>query len=247
MRESAQELKVGLFVIGGVILLIILLFKMDVFYLKSGSHLRVLFNYASGLEVGAPVQLAGVPIGTVEEVNIQRDAVGRTRIEVVSRIRGDIPIGREAEVRINSKTLLGLKYLEIIPGPPGDEPVTENDILVGYDPVMLENITRTGDRVIKKLEKSVDALNDLIGDKEFRSKIKGNVSNLSELTGDLKEVTASLKVILRRLRDGEGTLGKLLTDETIYQDVKILIRDIRDHPWKLLRKGDKKKKGFGIF
>jgi phospholipid/cholesterol/gamma-HCH transport system substrate-binding protein len=247
MRETAQEFKVGLFVVLGAGLLVAALLNMDVFYVKSGYNLRLLFNYASGLEVGAPVQLAGVPVGSVQRVHIEKDAEGRTRIEVLARIRRDISIDKEAQVRINSHTLLGQKYVEILPGPPGTAAASEGELLLGHDPVMLESITATGDRVVRKLESSVDYLNELIGDDAFRAKIKDNVANLNALTADLKEVTASLKVILARLRDGEGTMGKLLTDEAVYQDVKALIRDLRDHPWKLLRKEDEKKKGFALF
>lgn len=246
MRETAQELKIGLFVTGALVLLIVLLLNLDVFYVKSGYNLRVLFNFANGLEIGAPVQLAGVPVGNVQEVNILRDTDGRTRIEVVARIRRDVLIDRDAVVRINSRAFLGQKYLEILPGQVGQEAVLEGELLFGHDPVMLESITQTGDRIVRKLETSVDYLNEIIGDEQFRDQIKDNTAHMSELTKDLKDVTGSLKVILGRLKNGEGTMGKLLTDETVYADVKALIRDLRANPWKLLRK-DEKKKGFRIF
>lgn len=246
MREAALEFKVGAFVIIGVLLLVTLLMNMDVFNFQSGRTLRIVFNYTSGLEVGAPVQLAGVPVGNVQEIGIQKDTEGRTRIEVVARVRGDIDIDKEAVIQINSKTLLGQKYLEILPGPPGIEAVSGDELLLGHDPVMIEEITNTGDRVVKKLEISVDSLNQLIGDEEFRSKIKDNVGNFNTLVTDLKEVTSSLKVVLGRLERGEGTMGKFLTDESVYQDLKVLVKDLRDNPWKLFRKDDKKK-GFALF
>ncbi len=61
---------------------------------------------------------------------------------------------------------------------------------------------------------------------------------------ELKEVAQSLEVILNRMKKGEGTVGKLLTDETIYNDLKALVADIKANPWKLLKK---EKKAFGIF
>ena len=246
MRESALEFKVGAFVIIGLLLLVALLMNMEVFNFRSGRTLRVMFNYTSGLEVGAPVQLAGVPVGNVQKIDILKDEEGKTVIEVVARVRGDIDISKSAEIRINSKTLLGQKYLEILPGPPGNEPVAGEELLLGHDPVMMEAITNTGDRVVKKLEISVDSLNQLIGDEDFRAKIKDNVGNFNALITDLKDVTGSLKVILARLEKGEGTMGKLLIDESVYEDVKVLMNDLKDHPWKLFRKDDKKK-GFALF
>jgi phospholipid/cholesterol/gamma-HCH transport system substrate-binding protein len=52
-----------------------------------------------------------------------------------------------------------------------------------------------------------------------------------------------IKVIFDRLRKGEGTLGKLLADEKVYDDVEELVGDIKAHPWKLLHKpSDSKRK-----
>ncbi|MGB2661072.1 MAG: MlaD family protein [Candidatus Omnitrophota bacterium] len=45
-----------------------------------------------------------------------------------------------------------------------------------------------------------------------------------------------LKIIFGRLRKGEGTLGKLLADEKLYDDVEDVVEDIKAHPWKLLHK-----------
>ncbi|MCK4852449.1 MAG: hypothetical protein KAS86_04965, partial [Candidatus Omnitrophica bacterium] len=45
-----------------------------------------------------------------------------------------------------------------------------------------------------------------------------------------------LEVILGRLRDGQGTIGKLLVEEKIYDDMEDLVSDIKAHPWKLLNR-----------
>jgi phospholipid/cholesterol/gamma-HCH transport system substrate-binding protein len=42
--------------------------------------------------------------------------------------------------------------------------------------------------------------------------------------------------IAGKLDKGEGTLGKLLTKDDIYNDMEALVEDIKKHPWKLLNK-----------
>jgi hypothetical protein len=43
-------------------------------------------------------------------------------------------------------------------------------------------------------------------------------------------------VIVDKLKRGEGTVGKLLMDDSIYQNLEAFTADIRKHPWKLLNK-----------
>ncbi len=243
MKATAQEFKVGVFILAGLALLVALLLNMGVLSWDQGKTLRVLFNYAYGLEIGSSVQLAGVPVGHVESIHFQKDAEGKTRVEVICRVRPDITVDREAEIRISSKGLLGQKVVEITPGD-NSAPSAEGQMLLGSDPVVLENIAASSDRMVHKLENSVDYLNTIIGDAQFRSNLKTNAEDFTELIKTLKEVSASLEVILDRLKKGEGTVGKFLTDETIYNDVKDLVADLKANPWKLLKK---EKKTFGLF
>ena len=36
------------------------------------------------------------------------------------------------------------------------------------------------------------------------------------------------------IQRGKGTVGQMLQDQEIYDDIKELIRDIKRHPWKLI-------------
>ena len=40
---------------------------------------------------------------------------------------------------------------------------------------------------------------------------------------------------------GKGTIGKLLYDDTLYQELEGLVADVRRHPWKLFWKGEDKR------
>lgn len=62
------------------------------------------------------------------------------------------------------------------------------------------------------------------------------------LTRDMRRLVDSATVIVDRLKDGEGTVGKLLVEEKIYNDLEALVEDIKVHPWKLLHKVREKKR-----
>ncbi|MDP3730623.1 MAG: MlaD family protein [Candidatus Omnitrophota bacterium] len=60
--------------------------------------------------------------------------------------------------------------------------------------------------------------------------------SMAKVFEDLSGLTDSVKVIVDRLKNGEGTIGKLLTRDKIHQDLEAFVEDIKNNPWKLLNK-----------
>lgn len=60
--------------------------------------------------------------------------------------------------------------------------------------------------------------------------------SMEKITENLASLSDDVKTIVERLRKGEGTIGKLLTEEKIYDDLEAFVADIKSHPWKLLNK-----------
>ena len=67
---------------------------------------------------------------------------------------------------------------------------------------------------------------------------------MEKVTENLASLSDSIKEILDKLNKGEGTLGKLLSKDEVYDDLKATTgnfkafsEDIRRHPWKLLARG----------
>lgn len=52
----------------------------------------------------------------------------------------------------------------------------------------------------------------------------------------VESISQSAEVVLGRIERGEGTLGHLAKDPEVYQDLRALLQDIKDHPWKLVWK-----------
>lgn len=59
---------------------------------------------------------------------------------------------------------------------------------------------------------------------------------MEKITDNLAKLSESATVIVDRLKNGEGTIGKLLVEEKIYDDLEAFVEDIKKHPWKLLSK-----------
>jgi phospholipid/cholesterol/gamma-HCH transport system substrate-binding protein len=69
-------------------------------------------------------------------------------------------------------------------------------------------------------------------------------ANLATLTNHLGSATVAIDTLLRRMNRGEGTLGKLASDSTLYRDLHdlsvaltALMTDLREHPDKYMKPG----------
>ncbi len=60
---------------------------------------------------------------------------------------------------------------------------------------------------------------------------------MERVTENLKTLSESVTVIVERLRKGEGTIGKLLVEDAVYQDLKSTMGNIKDFSGDLKREG----------
>jgi phospholipid/cholesterol/gamma-HCH transport system substrate-binding protein len=61
-------------------------------------------------------------------------------------------------------------------------------------------------------------------------------TSLTKVYENLAGLTDSVTVIVNRLKNGEGTVGKLLTDDKVYKNLEEFTDDIKRNPWKLLNR-----------
>lgn len=57
-------------------------------------------------------------------------------------------------------------------------------------------------------------------------------SEVETATGDVRGIVTDAQSIVHHVREGEGTIGALLMDEEIYDDLQEMIRDLKHNPWK---------------
>lgn len=82
----------------------------------AGYTLYARFDHIDGLSGGADVRIAGVKVGSVTETRIDP----ATYMAVVGlSVRSDIKIPKDSSAEITSESLLGGKFLALVPG--GDE------------------------------------------------------------------------------------------------------------------------------
>ena len=86
---------------------------------------------------------------------------------------------------------------------------------------------------IREALSAVESLTETIGPNE-QARIKSAIAKIDRIAGRTDKLISRVDHILARMEDGEGTMGQLMADEEIYDDLKELIRDLKRHPWKLI-------------
>ncbi len=205
-KTGLRDVRVGLFILIaiGIFILLLLNASGDISPFSQKLQLRARFPSADGLRAGAEVQLAGVRIGTVDEVRLLEpsDVPSARGVEAVISVDAEIDgASANQRIRTDSRAQLGTlsvlapdRIINITPGTTLGEPVPEN--------YLLETIT-------------ANTIADL-------------TSSGKELTDQLNELSQEITGIARKINEGEGSLGRLVNDEAIYNNVNLAIRDTQE-------------------
>ena len=238
IKKESVEVKVGIFVFIGILVLFIMVFSIGDFYFwNAGYSIKTNFKFVNGVQVSAPVRVAGVGVGEVKHIRIVSDQQdGETFVELTLWIQEGVKIPEDSVVTINMLGLLGEKYVEIMPGDFHSKVLKPGEQIRGKEPLATEMITEKAYAVASKMDKAVDNINNLLKDPELQDPLRQMLANTSE-------ITESVKAILTQIESGQGTIGKLLYQDDIHQNLEELTRDLKEHPWKLLQKPKEKKEG----
>ncbi|MDA0836532.1 MAG: outer membrane lipid asymmetry maintenance protein MlaD [Planctomycetota bacterium] len=137
MRKIKAEFFVGLFVLAGMFCLGYLSIRMaraEVFGEK-GYPVHARFRNCGGLKDGASVMIAGVEVGRVKSVYLDKESF---QAHVVMLLDSALVIDEESIASIKTKGLIGEKFIDISPGgaeakikPDGELIETEDAIDIG--------------------------------------------------------------------------------------------------------------------
>ncbi|MGW8195492.1 MAG: outer membrane lipid asymmetry maintenance protein MlaD [Desulforhopalus sp.] len=120
MKNNIIEMTVGLFMILGFGALVYLALQLgEVPFLTSGTtyEIKAEFDNVAGVKKGASVQIAGVVVGDVAEVSLNKDLFAQLALRIDNSLK--VPIDSIASVK--SQGIIGDKYIQISLG--GDEEV----------------------------------------------------------------------------------------------------------------------------
>ncbi len=115
MKKFSLETSVGIFVLIGILCigyLAVKLGKME--WLGNNDYeLTARFESVSGLKTGAQVEMAGVPIGRIDSINLDKD---RQVALVKLKIQNGVILTDDVIASVKTSGLIGDKFIKISPG-----------------------------------------------------------------------------------------------------------------------------------
>ncbi len=221
-RSRATELKVGLFVmialtIGGSVAFV-LGNQRAVFRAKT--QYQAVFDQVGGLRSGSPVRIAGVDVGTVDDVDLRENGDILVKLSVIDDAAHLVRV--DSMATIGNKGLLGDKLVDILPGegeriPPGGTIPSESPEDLSRYMAQAGEVLEAVHSTVENLERATEPL----GEEQFANDLRATMRNISEVS--------------RMMAEEDGTVRRLLSDPEMADAVESTIRSARDTSAELAR------------
>jgi phospholipid/cholesterol/gamma-HCH transport system substrate-binding protein len=249
--QRSVKIKWGAVPVGGLIILAIVIL-MYVSMTGGGTSIWeskvtfiCYFENVNGLVKGSPVWMAGVEVGNVSSLGF--DVLDTPRqVKVVCRVTGRIHRYLNADARVELGTIgfLGDKYIELIPGLKGANPIASNDVIasqdVGSAPKMFQagekafnnagQVVNNLDSFLVRMNRGDGTLGQLASNDTLYVQLTALLANLTKITASLQKNQESLIESVRHMsqsvgdlatqvKDNQGTLGKLIAEPALYDNL----------------------------
>lgn len=225
------ETKVGLFVVLGLVVLFASTLWVEDFRLfKQTYTLVTYFDTVAGVPERSQVRVAGLQGGRVRSMGFEEGRI-RVEMEIEERIR----IHEDSLATISSDSIVGSRYITISLGTPGARQLKDGDVVPSKDSTNLEQLVEHLDGLIVSAKSFVDDIN--VTQEEISGRLKELVDENSPkvsqamdsftAAGDkVNRILETVQGIVTSIDVGEGTIGKLVRDDTLYERANILTENL---------------------
>ena len=226
MNNNQNTIRVGLFFILGLALAWITFESLSggQIFKKKGYTLVAPFGNLKGLKTGDEVMMAGVKIGSVNSTRL-----GRERVEAVLSIDPTVQIPTDAVASVETSSLLGSQHLAVSFGKAATMLKNGDEIKTKATVDMNEVISQLGS-LGAKLEQVADGVSKAMGGGEggSSSNLFTKLDHLIDTNGPkLTETVANLQDITNKLKNGEGTIGRLINDPKLHDELLASVAEIK--------------------
>ncbi len=232
-KQSSSNVKLGMFVLGGMFVIVMSLYLIGKSQNLFGSNFMVKarFKTISGLKPGNNVRFSGIDAGTVKEIKILNDTCIEVSMVLDKKLKSFIHKNSIAD--IGSEGLMGNKVIDVTPDNAPASEIEDGDLLQTKEEIntgsMLETFSHTNDNVqvisgdlklaLRRLNES-KPLWSLLEDSTLATDIKDILRNFKKSSVDFNASMADLHDMLAGVKRGEGVAGVLVADKKEADEMK---------------------------
>jgi phospholipid/cholesterol/gamma-HCH transport system substrate-binding protein len=201
--RERNPIVVGFVSVGVLAVAVLFALSLNRFTFLRGVYIvKADFADASGLNPENEVRVAGLKVGKVRSVELQKTNGVFDRVRVVMEVSGKTKLGDTSQAEIKLKTLLGAKFVDILPS--GRAPYVREDRIIPLSrtriPFELYEVTNRTVKTIGEID--AKALNSALHElANLTDDPKGNLGRslqgLAKASRGLKDRDAELQTLLR--------------------------------------------------
>jgi phospholipid/cholesterol/gamma-HCH transport system substrate-binding protein len=190
----SKAFRLGVFVVA-----MLLIFAAGVFWIGSKQflftstyRLNAEFTNVAGLNGGAEVRVGGIHEGSVIQIQLPQKSNEKVRV-VMALARGTRDVVKKDSVAtIRSEGLVGDKFVELSFGSDQSPKVSNGDTIQSLPPLQLSDLMQKTSEILDSAQ--------------------GAVTNVDQTANNLNSISS-------KINQGTGTLGSLVNDRKVYQNV----------------------------
>ncbi len=183
----STEFKVGAFALILIALLVWSTIRVgDKTSVAGGGYtLKVAFDNATGLKMKAPVELAGVQVGVVRDIELldSREAL------VTLGISDKVKLPDDSTAVLRTRGFLGETYVELLPGTMGNPALANgNEIPYSFRTGDMNTLVGQFNQIADDIKHITGSLRQMVGD-DSTSPINRIVMNLEDFSQSIRDIT----------------------------------------------------------
>ncbi|WP_457568480.1 MlaD family protein [Desulfurobacterium sp.] len=223
MKNLSVEAKVGAFVIAGLLGIGVIATTIEPLKYstkKATAYYYIIFNNVAGLAKEAPVMVAGVRVGKVEDIEVLPD--GKAKVKIV--FTKNVQLHRDAYAIIETMGLMGEKYVEVIPGSETSPPLPPGSTIIRG------KSTISTDQLMLKIYETVDALNKSLITPDGKNRIAMILDEITKLTEQVTATVEDNRENLKKLAQNLASLSEFLKSDVpeIAENLKSLSAQLNE-------------------
>lgn len=227
--RDRDPLRIGIAGLAAIGVTLVLAFNVgDLPLIGGGEDYSAAFSEAGGIREGDDVRIAGVTVGEVSGIDLER---GHVRVDF--RVTKDVSFGPLTGASIRIKTLLGEKYLSLEPRGTGqlregaqiplDRTVSSYDVITAFS-----DLTETTERIdTGRLAESLDVLATEFTDTP--ENVRGALTGLTRLSRTIAGRDQELRRLLAAANSVSGTVAQQnAVVDRIIDDADLLLVELHE-------------------
>lgn len=227
-NRTIDTVRLGIFVIAGLVLLILAFYMLskNQSFFHSRFEIKAHFENVGGLVAGNNVRVSGIVVGTVEEVQIINDTLTEVTLALNQEMQNIVR--KNALASIGTDGLIGNRVVNLLPVKAPAPLIEPGDILEAQEEISTDAMLRTLDQTNKNvlvisenLRQTLERINNstqlatLLDDVTLSRDLKASLLNLRHATQEASGIMQDFHSLVGDVQAGKGTVGYLLRDTTI--------------------------------